>query len=190
MQALVRDKVCLPAGCHKDVTEPTVVQLDQYRGGPSTHKPFRCWKVDGKFGLRLARKEAVTYATEDTIVATQTALNITGDATHAGAQEQRDSMKSTGDGNQSDTSSDGDDIPLARFRKSNPRTQGTAKAAGGPEGEKTVTRQEKGNQSNTSSDSDDIPLAKRRMSHQGSGLRRGVGSTGNKNRLFLAQSSF
>ena len=120
--------------------------------------------MDGKFGLRLSRKEAVTYATEDTIVAMQTALNITGDATHAGAQEQRDSMKSTGDGNQSDTSSDGDAIPLARFRKSNPRTQGTAKAAGGPEGEKTLRRQKKGNKPYTSSDRDDVPLAKRWMS--------------------------
>ena len=34
MQALVWGKVCLPAGCHKDVTEPTVVELDQYMGGP------------------------------------------------------------------------------------------------------------------------------------------------------------
>ena len=140
MQALVWGKVCLPAGSHKGVTQPTVVELDEYRGGPSTHKPFGCKTVSGKYRVRLTRKEAVMYATEDTIVAMQTALNITGDATHAGAQEQRDSVKSTGNGNQSDTGSDGDDIPLARLRTSHARTHGTAKAAGGPEGEKTLRR--------------------------------------------------
>ena len=74
-------------------------------------------------------------------------------------------MKSTGNGNQSDATSEGDGVPLAQLRTSHAPTKATGKAAGGPEGEKTVMRQETGNQSNTSSDSDDIPLAKRRMSH-------------------------